>query len=225
MIWFALIYQSLELFKALQEHDAIQVTITLKQTVAIPLYITHLICTYLLWRSPSQRSLDAAHLVLAAAWIWKAAVYADYWEAGNIPVGTELGTANTISFYHYQYTMILFFRFLQGIILGNATLTSVLHVIWVVCDVYFDAYQDYWWIYAQIYLGIAAAAVSWVLEFKSLAEVKSAVEEEKATGAYHQVSRVLGAMCDAVVTLNDELCISGGPVIGGPGDGPVNGAC
>ena len=62
------------------------------------------------------------------------------------------------------------------------------------------------------------------MELRTLAEVKSVVEVEKATGAYHQVFRVLGAMCDAVITLNDELCIFGpvnGP--GGPGDGPVNG--
>ena len=74
MIWFSLIYQSLELFKALQEQNAIQVTTILKQTIAVPLYIAHLICTYFLWRPPSQRSLDAANLALAVMWIWQITV-------------------------------------------------------------------------------------------------------------------------------------------------------
>ena len=40
--------------------------------------------------------------------------------------------------------------------------------------------------------------------------MKSDLELEKATGAHHQVSKILGAMCDAVIRLDDKLRISDG---------------
>ena len=86
-----------------------------------------------------------------------------------------------VGYHCYQYSINLFCRVLQGIVLGNATLTSTLHAIWVVSELYFLVERQSWFMFGQICLGIFAAALSWVLELSRLSEVKSTLEVEKTT--------------------------------------------
>lgn len=60
-------------------------------------------------------------------------------------------------------------------------------------------------------LGTGAIALSWAFELSRMSEAKAALAAEQSTSAYSQVSRVLSAMCDAVINLDANMCISGGP--------------
>lgn len=114
-------------------------------------------------------------------------------------------------------------RSFWGIMFGNARLVSMFNVIWVLFDIYFFTWTSrtsdyhYWkdfYMYRQIALGAAGAAMSWAFELSRLAEARLACAHEQSTGAYGQLSRVLSAMCDTVVELDSSLVVCGGPANG-----------
>eukprot|EP00746_Dinoflagellata_sp_MGD_P155280 gnl/MRDRNA2_/MRDRNA2_85287_c0_seq1.p1 gnl/MRDRNA2_/MRDRNA2_85287_c0~~gnl/MRDRNA2_/MRDRNA2_85287_c0_seq1.p1 ORF type:complete len:607 (+),score=56.37 gnl/MRDRNA2_/MRDRNA2_85287_c0_seq1:272-1822(+) len=186
----------------------------LRSSEFVPITIFSFICGYFVWLPGhlKPRCLDAANVALGAVWIWKTAMLYIYTGTGH---------------FHYQQAWIMFCRTFQGIIFGNAVLTSLLNVVWVLCDIFLFALlefeapesgghteQNIGYVYRQIVLGAGAVGLSWAFESTRYAEVNAAWTAEKTKESYSQVSRVLGAMCDCVVGLDSSLCVTGGPING-----------
>ena len=91
----------------------------------LPFTLSALILTYFSCQPHhlTPRGLDIANVVLAVMWIC-------------MTIGLTLVVEVDQGSFHYHLAWYIFARTLQGIFLGNARLTSMLHVIWVFSDIY-----------------------------------------------------------------------------------------
>ena len=168
------------LFMAVLKYDEGTVRLILKTNVLVPMCI--FLCFGLFFlclpHRTTPRGLDTANLVLAAVWIWKTAALADY-EMGPYEQHVTWDVLPTANF-TFELTFIILCRAMQGMVFGNATLTNILHVVWLVCDTYEVGYRlshasgstldgflsiPDWYMFRQMAISIGVMALSWASLF------------------------------------------------------------
>jgi len=127
--------------------------------------------------------------------------------------------------YFHTEAWIAVCRVLQGFVLGNASLTWLLHMCVTVVDItsYNDALEylsstitlqmgqtdTTFYAYRQVLVFSLISGLQWLTERASYREVEAACEAFRATEVEHGMERLLSSMCDAVVHLASDFSVVG----------------
>jgi len=144
----------------------------------------------------SSRHLDSANVLLHGMWAWRM---------------VTMGDGDFGQTYEWNKYWMLVARLWQGLIFGNARLSSALNSCVVVVDCFVSTYflappqSPRVYISREVGVFCAVSIVLWTFEQIQLAEAKALVSVQTMDTAATLVRGLLSCICDAVVKLDHEL--------------------